>query len=99
MGTGGSSSWAKRPGREVNHPLPSGVEVENEWNHTSTSLSYAFPMRTGTTVHFPFTKLELKTHASKCFVMTEIFVWGLNIEHKQQEDTHLPRNVKDICYE
>jgi hypothetical protein len=39
MRTGGSFSGVKRPGREVNHPLPSSVEVENEWNHTPNSLS------------------------------------------------------------
>jgi hypothetical protein len=99
MGTGGSSSRVKRPGREVNHPLISNVEVENELNHTSNPLSYAFPARTGTAVHFQFTKLELIRHADKCYVMTQIFVWGLKIQHTQHEDTHLLRNFKDVCYE
>jgi hypothetical protein len=36
-------------------------------------------------------------HAHRCSVMTEIFVWGLNIQHTQQEDTYLPRTVKDFA--
>jgi hypothetical protein len=31
----GSLPGVKRPGREVNHSLPSSAEVKNEWNYTS----------------------------------------------------------------
>jgi hypothetical protein len=36
MGTGGSFSGAKRPGREADHSHPTSVEVKNTWIYTST---------------------------------------------------------------
>jgi hypothetical protein len=33
----GSFQIVKRPGREVNHPLPSSAEFKNEWSYTSAS--------------------------------------------------------------
>jgi hypothetical protein len=37
MGTGGSFSGVKRPGREADHSPPTSVEVKKIWNYTYTS--------------------------------------------------------------
>jgi hypothetical protein len=36
MGTGGSLSGVKRPGRETDHSPPPTAKVKNAWSHTST---------------------------------------------------------------
>jgi hypothetical protein len=41
MGTGGSSSRIKRPGREADHSPPTSAEVKKTWIYTSTP-TYAF---------------------------------------------------------
>jgi hypothetical protein len=41
MGTEGSFSGIKRPGRETDHSPPSSAEVKNTWSYTFT-LSYVF---------------------------------------------------------
>jgi len=37
MGTGGSATGLKRPGRETDYVRPSSADVKNAWNYTSTS--------------------------------------------------------------
>jgi hypothetical protein len=37
MGTRGSFSGVKRPGREADYSPPSSAEVKNEWSYTSTA--------------------------------------------------------------
>jgi hypothetical protein len=38
MGTGGSFTGDKVPGREADHSPPSSAEVKNAWSYTSTPL-------------------------------------------------------------
>jgi len=38
VGTSGSFSGVKRPGRKADHPSPSSVEVKNACSYTSTLL-------------------------------------------------------------
>jgi hypothetical protein len=48
----GVLSRSKHPGRDLDHSVPSGVEVKNEWNYTSTRTIYLHGVKK---VSFTFT--------------------------------------------